>query len=182
MQPAARSALGIDAVVVGQVTQNPDGSYQVAYQLVDTGGAPGTTLAQGSFKVTKQYLRYAAHAASDAVFEKLTGIKGAFRTRIAYVVQKNGGQYPYELRVSDYDGYNQFTVHRSSQPLMSPARSPDGSKLAYVTFESGRSALVVQTRRTPLCVRSPPSRSTTAPRRSHRMVLNWRSRCRKPVA
>ncbi len=75
---------------------------------MDTGGAPGTTLAQGSFKVTKQYLRYAAHAASDAVFEKLTGIKGAFRTRIAYVVQKNGGQYPYELRVSDYDGYNQF--------------------------------------------------------------------------
>lgn len=108
VQPAAWSALGIDAVVVGQVTQNPDGSYQVAYQLVDTGGAPGTTLAQGSFKVTKQYLRYAAHAASDAVFEKLTGIKGAFRTRIAYVVQKNGGQYPYELRVSDYDGYNQF--------------------------------------------------------------------------
>ncbi|MCF0406194.1 Tol-Pal system beta propeller repeat protein TolB [Klebsiella pneumoniae] len=141
VQPAAWSALGIDAIVVGQVTQNPDGSYQVAYQLVDTGGAPGTTLAQGSFKVTKQYLRYAAHAASDAVFEKLTGIKGAFRTRIAYVVQKNGGQYPYELRVSDYDGYNQFLVHRSSQPLM----SPDGSKLAYVTFESGRSALVVQT-------------------------------------
>lgn len=94
MQPAAWSALGIDAVVVGQVTQNPDGSYQVAYQLVDTGGAPGTTLAQGSFKVTKQYLRYAAHAASDAVFEKLTGIKGAFRTRIAYVVQKKRRPVP----------------------------------------------------------------------------------------
>ena len=87
---------------------NPDGSYNVAWQLVDTGGAPGTVLAQNSYKVTKQYLRYAAHAASDAVFEKLTGIKGAFRTRIAYVVQTNGGQFPYELRVSDYDGYNQF--------------------------------------------------------------------------
>ncbi|UNA36268.1 Tol-Pal system beta propeller repeat protein TolB [Klebsiella variicola subsp. variicola] len=135
VQPAAWSALGIDAVVVGQVTSNPDGSYQVAYQLVDTGGAPGTTLAQGSFKVTKQYLRYAAHAASDAVFEKLTGIKGAFRTRIAYVVQKKRRPVPYELRVSDYDGYNQFLVHRSSQPLMSPAWSPDGSKLAYVTLK-----------------------------------------------
>ncbi len=66
VQPAAWSALGIDAVVVGQVTQNPDGSYQVAYQLVDTGGAPGTNAGARFFKVTKQYLRYAAHAASDA--------------------------------------------------------------------------------------------------------------------
>lgn len=145
VQPAAWSALGIDAVVVGQVTSNPDGSYQVAYQLVDTGGAPGTVLAHNSYKVTKQWLRYAAHTASDEVFEKLTGVKGAFRTRIAYVVQTNGGQFPYELRVSDYDGFNQFVVHRSPQPLMSPAWSPDGSKVAYVTFESGKSALVVQT-------------------------------------
>lgn len=145
VQPAAWSALGIDAVVVGQVTGNADGSYTVAYQLVDTGGAPGTVLAQNSYKVAKKWLRYAAHTASDEVFEKLTGIKGAFRTRIAYVVQTNGGEFPYELRVSDYDGYNQFVVHRSPQPLMSPAWSPDGNKLAYVTFESGRSALVIQT-------------------------------------
>lgn len=145
VQPAAWSALGIDAVVVGQVASNPDGSYQVSYQLVDTGGAPGTVLAQNSYKVTKQWLRYAAHTASDETFQKLTGIKGAFRTRIAYVVQTNGGQFPYEVRVADYDGYNQFVVHRSPQPLMSPAWSPDGSKVAYVTFESGKSALVVQT-------------------------------------
>lgn len=75
VQPAAWSALGIDAVVVGQVTPNPDGSYNVAYQLVDTGGAPGTVLAQNSYKVNKQWLRYAGHTASDEVFEKLTGIK-----------------------------------------------------------------------------------------------------------
>ncbi|NIF20793.1 MULTISPECIES: Tol-Pal system beta propeller repeat protein TolB [Pantoea] len=145
VQPAAWSALGIDAVVVGKVGANPDGSYQISYQLVDTGGAPGTVLAQNSYKVTKQWLRYAGHTASDEVFQKLTGIKGAFRTRIAYVVKTNGGQFPYELRVADYDGYNQFVVHRSPEPLMSPAWSPDGSKLAYVTFESGQSALVVQT-------------------------------------
>lgn len=145
VQPAAWSALGIDTVVIGQVTANPDGSWNIAYQLVDTGAAPGSVLAQNSFKVTKQYLRYAAHTVSDAVFEQLTSIKGAFRTRIAYVIQTNGGQFPHELRVSDYDGYNQFTVKRSQQPLMSPAWSPDGSKLAYVTFESGRSALVIQT-------------------------------------
>ncbi|WP_318367050.1 Tol-Pal system beta propeller repeat protein TolB [Enterobacter sp.] len=145
VQPAAWSALGIDAVVVGQVSPNPDGSYSVAYQLVDTGAAPGTVLSQNTFKVTKQWLRLGAHTASDEVFEKLTGIKGAFRTRLAYVVQTNGGQFPYELRVSDYDGYNQFVVHKSPQPLMSPSWSADGSKLAYVTFESGRSALVIQT-------------------------------------
>ncbi len=145
VQPAAWTALGIDAVVVGQVQSNLDGSYEVSYQLVDTAGSPGNVIAQNSFKVTKQWLRYAAHTASDEVFETLTGIKGAFRTRIAYVVQTNGDQFPYELRVADYDGYNQFVVHRSPQPLMSPAWSPDGSKVAYVTFESGKSALVVQT-------------------------------------
>ncbi|MFU9136189.1 Tol-Pal system beta propeller repeat protein TolB [Erwinia tasmaniensis] len=145
VQPAAWTALGIDAVVVGKVQPGADGSYLVSYQLVDTSGNPGAILAQNQYKVTKQWLRYAAHTASDESFEKLTGIKGAFRTRIAYVVQTNGGQFPYELRVSDYDGYNQFVVHRSPQPLMSPAWSKDGSKLAYVTFESGKSALVIQT-------------------------------------
>ncbi|CAK9884481.1 MAG: Protein TolB [Candidatus Erwinia impunctatus] len=145
VQPAAWTALGIDAVVVGQVQPGANGNYLVSYQLVDTSANPGTVLAQNQYKVNKQWLRYSAHTASDEVFEKLTGIKGAFRTRIAYVAQTNGGQFPYELRVSDYDGYNQFVVHRSPQPLMSPAWSKDGSKLAYVTFESGKSALVIQT-------------------------------------
>lgn len=143
--PQAWTALGIDAVVVGQIQPSADGGYMISYQLVDTSGSPGSILVQNQFKVTKQWLRYAAHHVSDAVFEKLTGIRGAFRTRIAYVVQTNGGQFPYELRVADYDGYNQFVIHRSPEPLMSPAWSADGSQIAYVTFESGSSALVIKT-------------------------------------
>lgn len=145
VQPQVWNALGIDAVVVGQMQQNADGSYQIAWQLVDTTGQSATILAQNTYKVPKNWPRYGAHTASDEIFEKLTGIKGAFRTRIAYVAQINGAQSTYELRVSDYDGYNQFVVHRSNQPLMSPAWSPDGTKLAYVTFAGGKSALVVQT-------------------------------------
>ncbi|CAJ0992950.1 Tol-Pal system beta propeller repeat protein TolB [Pantoea sp. Nvir] len=145
VQPSAWTALGIDAVIIGQVQLNLDGSYQVSYQLVDTAVSPGKVIEQNSYKTTKQWLRYAAHTASDEVFKKLTGIKGAFRTRIAYIVHNKGSQFPYELQVSDYDGYNKFVVHRSLQPLMSLAWSPDGSEMAYVTFESGKSELVVQT-------------------------------------
>ncbi|WP_063657026.1 Tol-Pal system beta propeller repeat protein TolB [Candidatus Arsenophonus triatominarum] len=143
--PNVWTALGINAVVVGQVQPAADGQYIISYQLVDMVNSPGAVLTQNQLKVAAKWLRYAAHTISDEVFAKLTGIRGAFRTRIAYVVKTNGGKFPYELRVSDYDGYNQFTVHRSPEPLMSPAWSADGEKLAYVTFESGSSALVMQT-------------------------------------
>ncbi|HGJ5875720.1 MAG TPA: Tol-Pal system beta propeller repeat protein TolB [Arsenophonus sp.] len=143
--PNVWTALGINAVVVGQVQPAADGQYIISYQLVDVVNSPGTVLSQNQLKVAAKWLRYAAHTISDEVFTKLTSIHGAFRTRIAYVVKTNGGKFPYELRVSDYDGYNQFTVHRSPAPLMSPAWSADGEKLAYVTFESGSSALVIQT-------------------------------------
>ncbi len=145
--PGAWSALGIDSVVVGHIQPSADGKFLVSYQLVDVAGAPGTVLEQNQFTIEQKWLRFAAHTISDQVFEKLTGIKGAFCTRIAYVVVKNSqeSKFPYELYVSDYDGYNQTRVHSSPEPLMSPAWSPDASKLAYVTFEGGRSSLIIQT-------------------------------------
>ncbi|MWP46613.1 Tol-Pal system protein TolB [Gilliamella sp. Pas-s27] len=139
------NSLGVSAVVVGTIQPDASGKYLINYQLVDTVNRPGTVLAQDQFSIEKRWVRYAAHTASDEIFESLTGIKGAFRTRIAYVVKTTKGPFSHELRVSDYDGYDQITVHRSKEPLMSPTWSPDGKKIAYVTFEGGHSSLVLKT-------------------------------------
>lgn len=143
VNPDQWSAIGIDNVIVGQVTA-AGGGYNIAYQLIDTlgtSGAAGNVIAQGAFTVPAAQVRLGAHTVSDQVFEKLTEIRGAFRTKIAYVVQR--GTNAYEIRVSDYDGFNAFTVVTSKEPLMSPEWSPDGSKLAYVTFENKKSQVVV---------------------------------------
>ncbi|CAD6509925.1 Tol-Pal system beta propeller repeat protein TolB [Candidatus Profftia tarda] len=142
--PDAWTALGIDALILGHIQPSADGGYVVSYHMVDLTAHSISILSHNEYKVTKKWLRYSAHASSDEVFEKLTGIKGAFCTRIAYIAQNNFDQLAYELRISDYDGHNQFVVHRSPQPLMSPTWSADGTKLAYVTFESGKSVLVIQ--------------------------------------
>ncbi|MCT8638574.1 Tol-Pal system beta propeller repeat protein TolB [Glaesserella parasuis] len=143
VNPEQWTNIGIDNVVVGQVSV-VGGGYNIAYQLVDTlgtSGAAGNVIVQGSFNVPAAQMRLGAHTVSDQVFEKLTQIRGAFRTKIAYVVQR--GVSSYELRVSDYDGFNAFTIVKSKEPLMSPEWSPDGSKLAYVTFEYKKSQVVV---------------------------------------
>ncbi|MCX8597616.1 Tol-Pal system protein TolB [Gilliamella sp. B3486] len=145
VNPSVWSNIGISAVVVGTIQPDASGKYLITYQLVDTVERPGAVLVENQFPIEQRWLRYAAHTASDEIFEALTGIKGAFRTRIAYVVKNSKGPYTHELRVSDYDGFDQVTVHRSKEPLMSPTWSPDGKKIAYVTFESGRSALVLKT-------------------------------------
>lgn len=145
INPKAWSALGIDTVVVGSVQSDMQGNYLISYQMVDTLNNPGEVILKNQYSIAQRWLRYAAHTASDEIFQSLTGIKGAFRTRIAYVVKTNKGPYTHELRVSDYDGHNQITIHRSNQPLMSPAWSPDGKKLAYVTFEGGKSSLIMKT-------------------------------------
>jgi TolB protein len=91
-------------------------------------------------------LRRTAHHIADLVYEKLMGVPGAFATQIAYITSLNepNAKTRIELRIADADGHNPQTIVSSSEPLMSPAWSPDGRKLAYVSFEEGRSAIYVQ--------------------------------------
>ncbi|BGI50724.1 MAG: Tol-Pal system beta propeller repeat protein TolB [Arsenophonus endosymbiont of Ceratovacuna japonica] len=138
-------SLGINIIVIGSIQLTSNNQYIINYQLVDVVSIPNKILIQKKIKVSHKLLRYAAHTISDEIFEKLTNISGVFRNRISYVVKTNHKKLPYELRVSDYDGYNQCTIHRSPEPLMSPSWSSDGKKIAYVTFENGNSSLVVQT-------------------------------------
>ncbi|SFP75644.1 Tol-Pal system beta propeller repeat protein TolB [Enterovibrio norvegicus] len=154
------TALGVDALVTGKISPTPDGKYLIEYQLIDvvrgqlTGGTSKGLSATGELVLTKDHLllnnrktvngkqlRQYAHRISDLVYEKLTGEKGAFLTRIAYVVIDDKSEHPYQLRLSDYDGYNELLVLRSKQPLMSPAWSPDGKQLAYVSFENGQAQI-----------------------------------------
>lgn len=119
-----------------------DGSYRVEYELYDMGG---NRLLAFALTARANAMRDVAHQIADAIYEKLTGVRGAFWTRIAYIVQTGVGKgAQYALMIADADGYNPQTIVRSDKPLLSPAWSPDGRRLAYVSFERGNSAIVVQ--------------------------------------
>lgn len=136
--------LGQDYLLIGQVSQS--GSYYtVQYQLFNV--YKGEQIMGYRLTVTANDLRRTAHHISDLVFEKLTGKKGVFSTHIAYVTSfvGAGGKKQYKLQVADADGFNPKTIATSKEPLMSPAWSPDGNKIAYVSFERKRSAIYVQT-------------------------------------
>ncbi len=131
-----------DYVVVGRVRPQA-GGYAIDFYLLDV--HKGEQVTGMSVGASGADLRMAAHRVADIVYEAILGVKGAFATRIAYVTET--GQAPqrsYRLEVADSDGFNPQTVLESREPIMSPAWSPDGRKLAYVSFESRRSAIYVQ--------------------------------------
>ena len=132
-----------DNLVVGSIEQSGAGTYRVNFQLLDV--YTGKTLTGYQYNVQSSKLRTVAHQISDIIYEKLTGEKGAFNTKVAYVtVQKSMKGRRYLLQVADSDGFSPQTILESHQPLMSPAWSPDASKLAYVSFEKKRSMIYIQ--------------------------------------
>ena len=141
------SILGVEAVIIGRVTQTGANAYKVQFQLFDVFGRD--QLVGYSMPASRGTMRRIAHRAADMIYEKLTGIKGVFDTKVAYVTaQLRAGKQYYSLVVSDQDGENEHTIMESTDPIMSPAWSPDSRRLAYVSFEGNKSSVFVQTLRT----------------------------------
>ncbi|MEJ2395406.1 MAG: Tol-Pal system beta propeller repeat protein TolB [Candidatus Thiodiazotropha sp.] len=137
-------ALDTENLVIGQVRPMGTGGYEIRFQLFDV--YKGEQLTGYTIPTTAPNLRATAHRIADLIYEKLLGVPGAFATRVAYITSVNqaDGSQRIDLNIADADGYNPETIVSSSEPLMSPAWSPDGRKLAYVSFEGGRSAIYVQ--------------------------------------
>ncbi len=159
---SAWAKMGVEAVLVGSVEPYSVDRYMVKFELVDvlrgqiTGGnaqmlrdgelvqSNDHVLDSRSSVIDGDQFRSYSHRISDVVYEALTGEKGAFMTKIAYVTVNHDDRYPYKLAVADYDGANEKILLRSPEPLMSPSWSPDGNKLAYVSFENKTAEIFMQ--------------------------------------
>lgn len=133
-------ARGADALVSGSVlpSMNGDGRVDTRFRLLDI---PKQSVLDGqSYVSSRSQLRTVAHRVADRIYEKLTGERGVFSTHIAYVV-KTAGRYV--LQIADADGMNPQTALTSREPIISPAWSPDGSQLAYVSFEAKKPVVYV---------------------------------------
>ena len=136
-------ALNQDYLVVGRVLDAGGGSYRVEYELFDV--AKQERLLGFALTARANAMRDVSHQIADAIYEKILGVRGAFFTRMAYVTATGVGEGSrYALMVADSDGYNPQTVVRSPEPLLSPSWSPDGGRLAYVSFEGGNSSIYIQ--------------------------------------
>ncbi|MBI3230662.1 MAG: Tol-Pal system protein TolB [Burkholderiales bacterium] len=130
---------GVDALVAGSVQKLADGRFEVRYKLLDT--IKSNQLSSLNNAALPTAMRLTGHQIADDIYQKLTGEKGVFSTRIAYV-SKRGREYL--LEVADADGQGNLPALRSSEPIISPRWSPDGTKLAYVSFELRKPVVYVQ--------------------------------------
>jgi len=136
-----------DVLIIGRVVQLGPDQFEIQFQVFDV--LRGEQLLGYRQPATAADFRRSCHRVADLIYEELTGIRGVFSTRIAYVtVSRNQGQGQltsnYRLVVADADGQNVRIMVESRQPIMSPAWSPDGRKIAYVSFEANRSEIYVQ--------------------------------------
>ena len=133
-----------DYIVVGRIKDAGNGMVQVEYELWDV-NKQQSLLSQTMQPSPVGDLRNVAHQIADAIYQKITAVRGAFWTRIAYITAVGlGNNTSYSLLIADSDGFNPQVVARSKESLLSPAWSPDGKKIAYVSFESGNSNIYVQ--------------------------------------
>jgi TolB protein len=133
-----------DYLIIGQVSEQSSDRYQIDIAFVDR-LRKKVMLNKRWKNIRGSQLRKVGHIMSDAIYQEILGIQGAFNTQIAYVtVQKENKKKVYTLEIADADGFNSQTILRSYEPIMSPAWSPDGRNLAYVSFENGRSEIFIQ--------------------------------------
>ena len=128
-----------DGLTIGSATVLPDGRVEVKFRLLDT--HKQTQMLGQSVASKGDQVRAIAHRIADMIYEKFTGNAGVFSTRITYVNREGRVN---RLVVADSDGYGEQSVLTLKEPIMSPSWSPDGSHLAYVTFEQGRAVIYVQ--------------------------------------
>lgn len=164
MDYAAWAKKGIDTVITGQIEPIGIDRYKVQFQVIDvlranaTGGE-SKQLVDNKLMLVRDHIianvedeilgdefRTQAHAISNKVYEELTGERGAFLTKLAYIVvrDRENNPLPYQLMISDYDGANEVRLLSSPEPLMSPAWSPDGNSIAYVSFEESKPQIFIQ--------------------------------------
>lgn len=135
--------LGAPNLVIGMVNRAANGQFKVEFRLLDV--FRGVQVSGYEFDAGAEQLRRKAHQISDIIYEALTGERGAFDTRIAYVTElRSGGTSTYALNVADSDGFNPQVVLESKAPIVSPAWSPNGQQLAYVSFEGERPRIFAQ--------------------------------------
>lgn len=135
---------GANFLLVGSVTQTPDQRFEIRFELFSMDRQ--TRILGERMTIAAAQWRDAAHLISDKIFEAITGVKGAFSTRIVYVNQyRQNGRARYRLELADADGQRPLTLLDSAEPILSPSWSPDGKRIAYVSFESSRPAIYLQT-------------------------------------